>query len=609
MKITLVLCILYLFGCPFVSAQKEQRKSVWYLKDTHSNFTIDSLLKKNKDFNSLTDIEHNFGHDNVPFWFKVAIKNEDSVVQKKLLEVDYAYLDEVNLFLFKNNKIIYESDSLGWAFPYQKRIFKHYNPVFPISIEAKSTKIVYLRIYRHSLSMIAPIRVWNEADFYENEIKRKFFWGSFGGILIFAALLGFILFTALHQKTYLFYSLYVLMSLLYIFFNKGLFLEYYQDGFLGIYGKNVRQLFLNLQVLFILLFIRSYLYGNYKFPPVLLAIFRFCIVLNLIAIPMLWYEKYAGEHNIFIPTSARVLFPIAFLLPVVFSFFLVFYNLYKKIEVLGSRIYLVGITPLVILSTFSIPRNYGLFPNHWLLETEGIMLFYLFEIVVLSIGLGIRYKKLRDEKEYQQKLVYEGQLKLLHERASISRDLHDNVGSQLSVISSSLDNIGFLVEKQKLTSEKVEAVNEFVREAIQSLRDTIWATNQETFSLAEFRARVQQYIHKYYQSETYQIVINFDEIEKNLNSSKTLNLFRVIQEALNNAVKYANPTLISVNLKIIKGQILLEIIDNGKGFDVAKTKEEPHYGLMNIQKRVNEIGGKLTIKSSIGEGTKIEVIL
>ncbi|GGD66862.1 hypothetical protein GCM10011514_33640 [Emticicia aquatilis] len=609
MKITVVLCILYLLGCQFVSAQKEQKNSVWYLKDARSNFTIDSLLKKNKDFSFLPKVEHSFGHDNVPFWFKVAIKNEDSVAQKKLLEVDYAYLDEVNLFLLKNDQIIYESDTLGWAFPYHKRIFKHYNPVFPISIEAKSTQIVYLRIYRHSLSMIAPIKVWNEADFYENEIKRKFFWGGFGGILAFATLLGLILFAALHQKTYLFYSLYVLMSLLYIFLNKGLFLEYYQNGFWGIYGKNVRQLFLNLQVLFILFFIRSYLYGNYKFPPLILVGFRFCIFLNLIAIPMLWYEKYAGEHNIFIPTSARVLFPIAFLLPIIFSFFLVFYNLYKKIEVLGSQIYLIGITPLVVLSTFSIPRNYGLFPNHWLLETEGIMLFYLFEIVVLSIGLGIRYKKLRDEKEYQQKLVYEGQLKLLQERANISRDLHDNVGSQLSVISSSLDNIGFLAEKQKLTSEKVESVNEFVREAIQSLRDTIWATNQETFSLAEFRARVQQYIHKYYQSETCQIIVSFDETEKTLNSTKTLNLFRIIQEALNNAVKYANSTLISVNLEIFKEQICLEIVDNGKGFDVEKTKEDPHYGLLNMQKRVNEIGGELTIKSKIGEGTKIEVIL
>lgn len=599
-----------MLNCQLVSAQKEQKISVWYLKDVHSNYTIDSLLKKNTDFSFHTHAEHSFGHDNVPYWFKVLIKNNDSLAQKKLLEVDYAYLDEVNLFVVEDDKITFQSDSLGWSYPYHKRIFKHYNPVFPITIQAKSTQVVYVRIFRRSLSMIAPIRVWDEADFYENEIKRKFFWGGFGGILVFATLLGLILFVVLRQKTYLYYSLYVLMSLLYIFLNKGLFLEYYQNGFLGIYGKNVRQLFLNLQVLFVLFFIKSYLFAGYKFPRLLLIIFRVCVLLNFIAIPMLWYEKYAGENNIFIPTSARILFPIAFLLPVIFSFYLVFYNLQKKIEVLGSKIYLIGITPLVIISTFSIPRNYGIFPNHWLLETEGTIIFYLFEIVVLSIGLGIRYKELRDEKEHQQKLVYEGQLKLLHERANISRDLHDNVGSQLSVISSSLDNIGFLAEKQKLTSEKVETVNEFVREAIQSLRDTIWATNQETFSFIDFKVRVQQYILKYYQSlEKCQIVVNFDETEKTLKSSEALNLFRIIQESLNNAVKYADSTLITINLKLIKNQIYLEIIDNGIGFDVEATKKDPHYGLLNMQKRVNEIEGKLRIKSTVGEGTKIEVIL
>ncbi len=590
-------------------AQKEQKHSVWYIKDVNSNLTVDSLLKKDKEFSLLSNNKLSFGHGNTPFWLRISFKNEDSLAYKKLLEVDYAFLDEVNLFLEKNGKIVYRSDTLGWKYPYSDRIFKHYNPVFPVSINGKSSQTAYFRIYRGSLSMIPPIRVWNEEDFYENEIKRKFIWGGFGGILLFVASLGFFLFLYFRKKLYLFYSICILMSLFYVLLNKGFFLEYYQDGFLIFYSKNTRQVFMILNILFTQLFIKEYLFSNYKFPKWLLLLFRISILICVLGIVMLWYEKYAGENQILIPQNARLLFPFTLLFPIFFSFYLVFYSYFKKIELVASRFYLIGISPTVIFATLSTARNYGIIPNHLLLETEGSMISFLFDILTLAVGLGYRYKILRDEKEYQQKLVYEGQLKLLQERANISRDLHDNVGSQLSVISSSLDNIGFLAEKQKLTSEKVESVNEFVREAIQSLRDTIWATNQETFSLAEFRARVQQYIHKYYQSETCQIVVNFDETGKTLNSTKTLNLFRIIQEALNNAIKYANSTLISVNLKILKEQICLEIIDNGKGFDVEKTKEDPHYGLLNMQKRVNEIGGRLIIKSKIGEGTKIEVSL
>ena len=608
MKLTLTILLLLFYE--HLSGQIRLNQPIWYLRDAHSNFTIDSVLKKNENFTLIKNPTQSFGHDNVPYWFKVTISNRNSLLQKKIVEVDYAYLDEVMLFVTKNGLLTYKSPNVGWEYPYETRPVKHYNPIFLIDVAAQSTQIVYLRIFRRTLTVVAPIKIWNEEDFFENEINRKFFWGGFSGILFFTSLFGFILFIALRQSTYLYYALYVLMALIYILINEGLFLEYYQNGFLGIYGKSIRQLFLNLQIIFILLYIKKYLFLNFKLPFILRIIFWVCILLNLMSIPLLWAEKYFGEQNINLPTYANILFPLAFLLPILFSFYLVFYNLFKKIAVLESKIYLISITPLFFLSIFSILRNYGFIPNHLLLEIEGTMLFYLFEILVLSSGLGIRYKNLRDEKEYQQRLVYDGKLHLLHERERISRDLHDNVGSQLSVITSNLDNIGYLAGKNILTVDKIEIVNEFVREAIQSLRDTIWVTHQETISLVEFRARVQEYIHKYYQSlETCQIMVNFEEIHTNLSSSQALNLFRIIQEALNNAQKYAQASHISIHFKLIEQYFILTITDNGIGFDVDNKEKGLHFGLLNMEKRAKEIEGKLNILSEKGIGTKVEVVL
>jgi signal transduction histidine kinase len=62
-------------------------------------------------------------------------------------------------------------------------------------------------------------------------------------------------------------------------------------------------------------------------------------------------------------------------------------------------------------------------------------------------------------------------------------------------------------------------------------------------------------------------------------------------------------------LRAIEKKTSLSVIDNGIGFDVAKTTTEQHYGLLNMQKRVSEIEAQLAIKSKIGVGTEIEVIL
>ena len=585
-----------------IMAQDEADSSVFFLRDAHANFTIDSVLKKNEAFTLLTN--PHFRHDHVPYWFKVSIKNKSDEPQRKIIEVDYAYVDEVSLFIVKNKQLVYESPTIGWQTPYEDRFVKHHNPIFPVNIDPQSEQIIYIKALRKSYMFVVPVKTWNEDQFYKNKISINLLWGGFGGILLFASLLGFILFVSLHQNAYLYYSLYVLTSLIYVFMNKGIFLEYYQNGFLGISGTNIRQLFLNLLLVFVLLFIREYLFYKYAFPTLLGNVFKTCIILNLITITILGFEKFYT-----FPPFVLSLYTIIILFTVFFSCYLVYYSLRKKIAVQENSIYIIGFAPLGLRSIFSIMCGYGIIPNHWLWNNEGLMLGFMFEILVLSIGLGFRYKNLRGEKEYQQKLVYEGKLKLLHERESISRDLHDNVGSQLSVISSSLDNIGYLSENKKLTPERIETVNEFVREAIQSLRDTIWATHQETFPLPEFRARVQEYIHKYYQSEICEILVNFEENDLTLSSSQTLNLFRIIQEALNNAVKYAQASNISINLRVVDKHILLNIIDNGVGFNIESKKSEPHFGLLNMQKRVNEIIGKLNIKSKQGKGTNIEVLI
>ena len=85
-----------------------------------------------------------------------------------------------------------------------------------------------------------------------------------------------------------------------------------------------------------------------------------------------------------------------------------------------------------------------------------------------------------------------------------------------------------------------------------------------------------------------------------------MNVYRIIQEAFNNINKYANPTIVNLHLNVKDGNILLlEIIDNGIGFNVKKVKQG--IGLKNTKSRTETIKGELLIESEKNKGTHIQL--
>ena len=86
-----------------------------------------------------------------------------------------------------------------------------------------------------------------------------------------------------------------------------------------------------------------------------------------------------------------------------------------------------------------------------------------------------------------------------------------------------------------------------------------------------------------------------------------MNIYRTIQEAINNALKYAKANKITVNISRINDKINIEITDNGIGFD--KESIVMGNGLLNMQKRIEEINGSFEVISSLGKGTNIKILV
>jgi signal transduction histidine kinase len=86
-------------------------------------------------------------------------------------------------------------------------------------------------------------------------------------------------------------------------------------------------------------------------------------------------------------------------------------------------------------------------------------------------------------------------------------------------------------------------------------------------------------------------------------------LYRVAQEALNNSLKHAAATSVTVRVAADGQRVQLEVQDNGKGFDPDIAKDQGGMGLVNMRHRAEELGGMLTISSQLNEGTKVKVVV
>lgn len=193
--------------------------------------------------------------------------------------------------------------------------------------------------------------------------------------------------------------------------------------------------------------------------------------------------------------------------------------------------------------------------------------------------------------------------KLVSEKLNISRELHDNIGSQLTFLISSLDNITYS-EKSNALIPRLDALKNFSKDALTDLRSTIWAMKQEDGDLEKLVLRINETAQKLNSTLTETSIKVMNNIDENilLKSTQMLNLFRIVQEALQNAVKYSGAASIIIEFNKIASGFELNINDNGNGFNINSLSNGN--GLNNMKTRCEQSGGKFNLISS-DNGTTI----
>jgi signal transduction histidine kinase len=199
------------------------------------------------------------------------------------------------------------------------------------------------------------------------------------------------------------------------------------------------------------------------------------------------------------------------------------------------------------------------------------------------------------------------------ERLLLAREIHDELGQILIAMKIDLGLLRQYILKNVVTAaytqtlEKFENLFSLVDNTIKTARRIMTDLRPEVLDLLGFVEAVKQYAAKF--EERYRISCQFNVTESpvEINPDQSVALFRIVQEALNNTAKHAMATKVMIIIDAVDNKFILEIQDNGVGFDMKKKTRSDSYGLIGMKERVFLLGATLDLYSKIGEGTKIRI--
>jgi signal transduction histidine kinase len=252
-----------------------------------------------------------------------------------------------------------------------------------------------------------------------------------------------------------------------------------------------------------------------------------------------------------------------------------------------------------------------------LIVVIGTIIFLLltFLIIILTFLYQRRRYQYQEEvliiqENYQQEIL-KAQLEMQEQTfLNISQEIHDNIGQILSLTRlniSTIDPNSPTEMEQKITDSKA-----LLDKAIQDLRDLSKGLNNKFVIQQSLTESLSFQLNLINKTGLYNTKIDVQGEEKAINSEKKLIIFRIAQEAINNIIKHADAKNIWITLKYLPDKIILNIEDDGKGFEVSdvlgKGLPQKGIGTHNMYYRANLIGGQFSIQSNFNTGTIAQLI-
>ncbi len=309
---------------------------------------------------------------------------------------------------------------------------------------------------------------------------------------------------------------------------------------------------------------------------------------------------------------------------ILFQLFL-FYHIFFTIKTAGRWYIFTGNLLLMILGIIMIfIRSRGGFENSWLADIDNAswyMLGVLGENLCFTLGMGQHYFELQSEKNSMQiaalhakQAQLETQENNLKDRLRISQDLHDSIGSTLSSIAvySQVAKIHGEKNEHENLNELLEKISGTSNEMVGEMNDIVWAINPRNDSLEKIILRMESFAKPLAAARNILFQLTHDDeiITLQLDMEQRKNFYLIFKEAVNNAIKYSGATALQAHVSVTKDQLILQVTDNGVGFNpeiemANQSTSLSGNGLRNMHNRAALLQGTITITTAPSKGTVI----
>ncbi|TSJ44937.1 sensor histidine kinase [Fluviicola chungangensis] len=231
-------------------------------------------------------------------------------------------------------------------------------------------------------------------------------------------------------------------------------------------------------------------------------------------------------------------------------------------------------------------------------------------LLLITFGIGIYivitrlYKQLRKREAEAIESIITAQER---ERATISREVHDNLGPMLSITQM---QIGYLQEQTELSPQKelLTKIQNQVREAIRQCRNISHMISSEVNSAKSFQTVLREQVAFINEYGNISIQLSIPENFPSIDPDKGTSLIRIFQELLVNTIRHAEATEVSIQMETNPEYLFFSYRDNGKGFQLKSITTG--LGIQNITKRIEIIDGKqLWNEKSGGSGMNLQVMI
>lgn len=237
-------------------------------------------------------------------------------------------------------------------------------------------------------------------------------------------------------------------------------------------------------------------------------------------------------------------------------------------------------------------------------------------ITIIILGFRNYHQKQKLQKQRISELETEQRLSAAQavlmgeeqERARLAKDLHDGLSGMLSGIKYSLQDMkGYLIMTEE-NRQAFERSIDMLDSSIQEMRRVAHNMMPEVLVRYGLDAALKDYVGEINHTGIVKVIYQSMGMEnKNIEKSSAIAIYRIVQELLNNVIKHAQATEALVQLFNENGKLVVNVEDNGRGFDTKLSEEKGGMGWRNIRSRVELLNGKIDLQSSPQSGTAVNL--